>query len=686
MDKYIGKKIDGRYEVLELIGVGGMALVYKAYDTIDDRVVAIKILKDEFLSNEEFIRRFKNESKAIAILSHPNIVKVYDVSFGDRIQYIVMEYIDGITLKEYIGQQGTLGWKEAVYFIAQILRALQHAHEKGLVHRDIKPQNIMLLPDGAIKVADFGIARFSKSETRTMTDKAIGSVHYIAPEQARGELTDHRADLYSVGVILYELITGQLPFEADNAVSVAIMQLQAKPVNPRDINPTIPEGLEEITIKAMQKDAAQRYQSAAELFRDIDEFRKNPAVHFNFRFFTDDKPTRYIDAIDNLRPEYEEPYNEDYEEEEEKSAVMPIIAGIAAAFVIFAVVFGIITIVRNQMDSSVRPDIELPDFQGEKYEEVIAAYAEKFTFVVKDYENSTDHEEGVIISQDPRGGKMIKQGTEVACVVSAGKEKIQVPAVDNKELTEALALLGKAKLNSKIVNVYDKNTTENHVVGASPQQGVSVEKASVVTLFVCKGEEKPRVIVPKCVGRYLNEAQRTLQSAGLKVAEPTVVDSDQPKNMVLSQDPVTGAYVEEGTTISLVISSGNAPEKPEKAVDIAVDLPKEIDADLEIKVYVDGVKDDRYSKTVNPSKTDGTYHIIFTGTEGGKSVSVTLNSKTYRKYTVDFNGATATYRRTFSADFSLPPSSTPEPSTPPPGSSENSSGLPPETSKTPDDE
>ncbi|MBQ3050381.1 MAG: serine/threonine protein kinase, partial [Clostridia bacterium] len=214
MDNYVGKRLDGRYEIREIVGVGGMAVVYKAYDNIDDRMVSIKVLKDEFLANEEFRRRFKNESKAIAVLSHPNIVKVYDVSLGDKLQYIVMEYVEGITLKEYIEQQGVIPWKEAVHFTTQILRALQHAHDKGIVHRDIKPQNIMLLENGSIKVTDFGIARFSRGETHTMTEAAIGSVHYISPEQARGETTDDKADIYSVGVVLYEMITGRLPFES----------------------------------------------------------------------------------------------------------------------------------------------------------------------------------------------------------------------------------------------------------------------------------------------------------------------------------------------------------------------------------------------------------------------------------------------------------------------------------------
>lgn len=253
LENYCGKRLDGRYEIREIIGVGGMAVVYKAYDVIDDRIVAIKILKEEFLANDEFRRRFKNESKAIAVLSHPNIVKVYDVSFGDRLQYIVMEYIEGITLKEYIEQQKVINWKEAVHFVTQILKALQHAHDKGIVHRDVKPQNIMLLQDGTIKVTDFGIARFCRGDTRTMTENAIGSVHYISPEQARGEITDDKADIYSVGVVMYEMLTGQLPFQSDSAVSVAIMQLQQEAKRPREINPDIPLGLEQITLRAMQK-------------------------------------------------------------------------------------------------------------------------------------------------------------------------------------------------------------------------------------------------------------------------------------------------------------------------------------------------------------------------------------------------------------------------------------------------
>ena len=286
MDKYIGKKLDGRYEIRELIGVGGMANVYKAYDVLENRVVAVKILREEYMNNDEFMRRFRNESRAISLLDHPNIVKVYDVIFSNRIQSIVMEYIDGITLKDYIEQEHVLRWKEALHFTVQILRALQHAHDKGIVHRDIKPQNIMLLSDGTIKITDFGIARFSRSSTKTITDKAIGSVHYISPEQASGAFTDARSDIYSLGVMMFEMLTGKLPFEADSLVSVAVKQIQSQPALPRSINPDIPEGLQDIVMRAMQKDADKRYQSAAEMLHDIDEFKKNPSIVFSYKLLS----------------------------------------------------------------------------------------------------------------------------------------------------------------------------------------------------------------------------------------------------------------------------------------------------------------------------------------------------------------------------------------------------------------
>ena len=345
MDKYIGKRLDGRYEIHELIGQGGMAYVYRAYDRIENRWVAIKILREELSDNSDFLRRFRNESKAIAVLSHPNIVKVYDVSFGDRIQYIVMEYVDGITLKQYIEQQGEIKWREALYFTVQILQALQHAHERGIIHRDIKPQNIMLLEDGSIKVMDFGIARFTQAETQTMTDKAIGSVHYIAPEQARGGHINDKADIYSVGVMLYEMLTGQLPFVADNAVSVAIMQMQAEPTPPTRINPSIPKGLEEITMHAMEKNPAQRFPSAADMLEDIERFRRNPEMVFNYGDQVDHAYARGTSIYDTAGSRQQD-YNDNYEYEEEYvrskngAKASMVVTGIVAAVVVVGLVVG----------------------------------------------------------------------------------------------------------------------------------------------------------------------------------------------------------------------------------------------------------------------------------------------------------------------------------------------------------
>lgn len=298
MDNLIGKKLDGRYLIESLIGVGGMANVYKGRDVRTGNQIAVKVLKEEFLDNEELVRRFKNESKAISILNHPNIVKVYDVSVTDQLQYIVMEYIDGITLKEYLKQRNSaLTWKEVVHFATQVLSALDHAHSKGIVHRDVKPQNIMLQADGSIKMMDFGIARFSRAQSQTVSDKAIGSVHYISPEQAKGDHTDARTDIYSVGVMMYEMLSGKLPFDGTGAVSIAIMQISEKPKPLAEVAPNIPVGLRQITEKAMEKDPADRYQSAQEMLDAIAAFRRDPSISFEYEYNTQDNPDKTINRV-----------------------------------------------------------------------------------------------------------------------------------------------------------------------------------------------------------------------------------------------------------------------------------------------------------------------------------------------------------------------------------------------------
>lgn len=643
MENYVGKRLDGRYEMQEIIGIGGMAVVYKAYDRIDDRIVSIKVLKEEFLGNEEFMRRFRNESRAIAILSHPNIVKVYDVSFGDRLQYIVMEYIDGITLKEYIEQQKQLSWKEAVHFTLQILSALRHAHEKGIVHRDIKPQNIMLLKDGTVKVTDFGIARFANSETRTMTDKAIGSVHYIAPEQARGSITDEKADIYSVGVMLFEMLTGKLPFEAENAVSVAIMQLQSEPRHPRDINPSIPEGLEEIVLKAMKKEPSQRYSSAAEMIEDIRKFQNNPSIRFQYQYFVDEKPTRYMDAIDHVKSQqHNEIAGEEAEPSTERAArvsAIPIITGVAVAFVLFVIVFGTILFLRNLPVEERAEDIFLPDYVGRLYEEVQKEDGDKFNFIVL---HTTDNSapSGQIMKQEPKGGvKEVKQGSDVRLTVNDGAVYTNVPKVTGLDLAQAISNLSANDLRYEQVEVFDDETASGYVVGVSPAENEQIAKNDTVTLYVSKGAQSTTVIVDNYVNKTFEEAKRMILEKGFKVGQPKVQDSDQPKNTVIGQSPEYGSALNKGETVTLTISSGTPPPPEESTLEIELTLP-DVNSDLSIAVYVNGIKDESQSRQVNPALSNRKYKLSFAGT-GKKEVVVQLDGQSFEKYELNFDDGSA---------------------------------------------
>ena len=642
MDKYTGKRLDGRYEIHEIIGVGGMAVVYRAYDRIDKRTVAVKILKEEFLGNEEFIRRFKNESKAIAMLSHPNIVKVYDVSFGDRIQYIVEEYIDGITLKEYLDQQKKIKWKEAIYFTAQILHALQHAHEKGIVHRDIKPQNIMLLQDGTIKVTDFGIARFSRSETRTMTSRAIGSVHYIAPEQARGDLTDEKTDIYSVGVMLYEMLTGRLPFEADSAVSVAIMQLQNEPKPLRDINPSIPEGLEEITLKAMRKDPKQRYQSAAEMLDDIEAFKKNPGMKFGYKYFVDEKPTRYVDSIDDLknggRPYYNDNYEyleepEDAPKKKKKPVAVLIVAGIAAAFLIAAVIFSVMALVKSFNSGS--SEVVLDSFVGKNYTDVVNNSSYKsFTFKKEEKSDST-HAAGVIISQNPKAGITVKSNSTVTLTVSTGGQSVEMPDLTGKTKDEADELLKNAGLtNYTFYNAESDSVDKGKVIYTDPTTGTQVKigDTTEIKIYISTGKEEEKVAVPDVVGKTLDEAEKEIKAVGLTVGNVEQVDdSSKAKNTVLSVDPLNGVKLEKNAPVNLSVSSGNASKK---TITVNVNLPQNVKHDIQLKAYFDG--DLTSNKTVNSQYND-ICTLEFTGTTGQHTVVVTLDGSEYNVFTLNFD-------------------------------------------------
>mgnify|MGYP002797241415 FL=1 len=654
MDRFIGKRLDGRYEIHELIGVGGMAYVYKAYDRVEGRWVAIKILKEEFSNNSDFLRRFRNESKAIAVLNHPNIVKVYDVSFGDQIQYIVMEFIDGITLKEYIEQEGTIRWQEAVHFTTQILMALECAHEKGIIHRDIKPQNIMLLQDGSIKVADFGIARFLQSETQTMTDKAIGSVHYIAPEQASGDYITDKADIYSVGVMLYEMLTGKLPFVADNAVSVALMQLQAKPVMPRELNPSIPRGLEQITMRAMEKNPVDRFQSAGEMLDDLDEFRRNPNIVFHYDLQTANArydASRSMEAYDASRQA--PAYNDDYEYEEElvrsrrsaKGAM--VVKGVLAAAIIVGLAVAVIYFLNywNNRPEAGDDLLEMPNLVGQLYEDVIAneEYAD-FNIQVREG-NDPDLQPGEIMNQDPAAGIMVKKDADVELLVNGGVGQVEVPDVvtDHMTLEEAQQAIEDAGLHSQVENVADDEVEEGRVISTNPKPGTMVDSGSTVTLRVSTGPAEEMVTVPDgLVGDTLANVSAKLEEAGLVVGNVNRDDtSTLTVDTVISLSPNEGSEISKGSTVDITVSSGKGATK---TLSTSIPLPSSDSEDITLEVYRNGTK--VTTDTVNPSY-GSSYSLSFTGTSGSETVVVTLNGQTYMELQFDFDTQSVQVTRTY---------------------------------------
>lgn len=551
-DKYIGKMLDDRYEIREIIGEGGMAIVYRALDHRLNRDVAVKIMRDEMAADEEFRRRFCTESHAVAMLSHPNIVAVYDVSHNDNVEYIVMELVDGITLKQYMERKGMIAWKEVVHFTKQISKALAHAHERGIIHRDIKPQNIMLLRDGTIKVGDFGIAAL-ENEVYENNGEAIGSIHYIAPEQARGECPDARSDIYSLGVMMYEMLTGGLPFTGNTLGEIAVQHMNAKPVPPHEKNPEIPLELERITLKAMNAELSERYQSANALLSDLEAFIHTPvtiegdgADYEN----PDVKPVRSSTELSRER----------YKLRRRRSGVVSFMSGTFGLLVLAVALFAFLWNFWLKDVFSPAERIALPNFEGCNYESIInntelnSMY--KFNVI---YISDDSVEPGIVISQSPAAGRSMMvtpSGIEVDLTVNAGVSLTSVPDVLNTDYRDAMRNLRAAGFNVEIENAASDSYNKDYVIATSPVAGEQLSSGSTVYITVSAGPEIQYVSMPNLVGSTEDSAISRIESSNLSYGGSDRVVSDYEAGTVIDQSISSSESVAEHTKVYLTVSSG----------------------------------------------------------------------------------------------------------------------------------
>ena len=551
-DKYVGAVLDGRYKIEQIIGVGGMAVVFKAFDMLMNRAVAIKMLKEEIAGEEESVKRFVNESKAVAMMSHRNVVSIYDVNVREDIKYIVMEYIEGITLRNYMTKRGCLTLREIISYTEQILLALSHAHSKGVVHRDIKPQNIMLLKNGVIKVTDFGIAKLPNAETVTVTDKAIGTVYYISPEQASGQVIDRRSDLYSLGVMMYEMATGELPFTADTPVTVAMMQINDTAKAPSEINQNIPKGLEQIIGIAMEKNPLHRYQSAEDMLRHLRRLKENPGIIFK---------------IPKKR-----------EEGEQKSIlsmlsgggpIFPIIAGVALAFfTVFAI--GAAYVVGQVSDAMTQTveTIEVDQFEGRMYDDAMKAAlenSEKYAAQIV-YEYSDEYEVGYIMSQSPAAGASKKVKVDLTLTVCSGNKEIPMPSLTDYNYKAAIKELRNIGLKYTVEYQKDDIRSAGQVVATSPSAGENVTVGSSVILYVCDGFNEGDIEVPDFTEMTEKEAFKEIIKLELALGAVTYVKDEAERGTIIEQSVEKDKKVVKNTRIGLTVSGGPDfdPDNPDE--------------------------------------------------------------------------------------------------------------------------
>ncbi len=596
MDRYIGRLLDNRYEILEVIGTGGMAVVYKARCHRLNRLVAVKILRAEYTQDEEFRRRFHAESQAVAMLSHANIVSVYDVSTSNDADYIVMELIDGITLKQYMEKKGVLNWKETLHFAIQIGKALDHAHSRGIIHRDIKPHNVMVLKNGSVKVTDFGIARVM-SKSNTLTKEALGSVHYISPEQAKGGRVDNRSDIYSLGVVMYEMMTGRPPYDGESPVAVAIQHINGKPVMPSVLNPNIPGGLEQIIMRAMAQDPAKRYSTAAEMLTDMDEFRKNPAILFDYN-----NPDSELDAATHLKPQpraseetlplpktvaertaakqtpapvpRREPprpkpamkkpahrREQIVEEREERSKVATIAIIACTTVALAAIILFCVAVFGGSGNSD--DVITVPNLLGMDFEQAQNLYSE---IILKrgDMKYSDEYEKGQIMRQSLTAGKKMMKGETITVTVSYGPEpkKKVMEDLSNVPQQQAQEFLDSLQIGLKYLPKMENSSTvaEGCVIRTDPAKGEALEQGQTVTLWISTGPVQQKAKVPSVLGYSVEMAKKLLNGSGFKNLDIQEVESTQQAGIVVEQSIMADTEVDVTTLLILKVSKGNQSE------------------------------------------------------------------------------------------------------------------------------
>ena len=628
MDQYIGRMLDDRYEILELIGSGGMANVYKARCHRLNRLVAIKILKSDLADNADFRRRFRDESRAVAQLSHANIVSVYDVSTSGETEYIVMELIDGITLKQYMERRGRMDWRESLHFISQIMRGLSHAHSRGIIHRDIKPQNIMVLRDGSVKVADFGIACLANA-SQTLTQEALGSVHYISPEQARGDRIDARSDIYSAGVVLYEMLTGRLPFEGDSAVSVAIQHLSSVPLAPRDIDPSIPEPLELICMKAMNSDPDKRYPTADAMLEDLEKFRKDPTVDMDYirkelaEVQPDSEPTMPLPTAQvttAMKKRADQQRRSEPEEEfrfRDKKSIA-IMAGIFAAalvlvFLLFKLILGDFGPAGNNKS------YEVPNVRGMTVEKAQLTDGVKdiFEIVVKGTQRSDTYEPGQIIQQSPEAGRSRKSNFVIEVYVAAEEVKVDMPDVTGKEYRQARIELQELNLDLQFdfLSQNSDSYAKDMVISTIPAADEPLKQGQKVTLYVSTGPKT--VTVTTFIGQDIAMAIKNAQDMGLTVGQPlfdpfSAVETGRVTEQSIEADQV----VDGGTQIVFTVSGSGEEDIMTRTRAVEFTLPENMEGMIKVEYEQDGeIIDSQY---ISSNLQSVSY--TFTGQVGGSSL------------------------------------------------------------------